>query len=120
MSTHALEFKRDENGRPLWHNPLPNHDFDPTRPYQPNNSPFSTCQLCGEPWPCPGVIEQMQPVAVTGIWLRNGQQEDEIEVLAEMDGVWRTVIVETMGGLLSHIVEPQGMRHGRLASEPRP
>jgi hypothetical protein len=109
----TMEFRRDASGKPLWHNPLPNETFDSSRPYGPDNSPFSTCALCGQTRPCDEARARTAQVPVTGIWLRDGQQEDEIEVLAEIDGEWRTVIVETVGGILSHIVEPLGMRHGR-------
>lgn len=96
-----------------WHNPRPNMRFDPRRPYGAGNRPFSSCALCDEPWPCPGVRAQTGPVSITGIWLRDGRGDNEIEVLAEIDGEWRLVIVEWFepGRLMSHIVEPLGMRH---------
>jgi hypothetical protein len=56
-----------------------------------------------------------QAVEVTGIWLRGG--ENEVTVLAEIDGEWREVITEFMPTAgndgtvwpISHIVEPGGM-----------
>lgn len=54
------------------------------------------------------------PVAVTGIWLlREGNEDDPratVQVLAEIDGIWRTVITENAHRNFSHIVEPSGMR----------
>lgn len=115
MASPTFDFRRDANGKPLWHNPRPNPAFDPNRPYEPDNSPFSTCALCDEPWPCAATRARMEPVPVTGIWLRNGVTDHEIEVLAEFDGEWRTVIVERHepGAPMSHIVEPLGMRHAK-------
>ncbi len=104
-----------------WHSPLPNPAFDPGRPYEPDNSPFSTCQRCGESWPCAEARYDAGPIAVSGIWLRDGAEPGEIEVLAEVDGQWRTVIRQRVepDGITSHIVEPLGIRYGkpdRLAS----
>lgn len=56
-------------------------------------------------------------VLVTGIWLRHLKNNvNVVEVLAEIDGVWRLVITEFDGtfnhgveGPISHIVEPAGM-----------
>lgn len=117
MSTSNLEFKRDADGKALWHNPLPNPDFDPSRPYRPDNPPFSTCGLCGEPWPCPSTVERIAPVPVTGIWLRDRDEGRVLEVLAEFDGEWRVVIhtQNILDGIISHIVEPLGMRHSKRA-----
>lgn len=50
---------------------------------------------------------RQDPVPVTGIWLR--RIGSEIHVLAELDGEWRLVIVDTPDGPISHIVEPAGM-----------
>jgi len=116
-----FEFRRDADGKPQWHNPLPNEAFDSSRPYKPDNSPFSICALCGEPWPCSDAKARTDPVPVTGIWLRSGPERDGLEVLAEINGEWRTVITEKCGGLISYIVEPLGMRHARpdrLAAKP--
>ncbi len=46
-------------------------------------------------------------VSVTGIWLR--RIGDDIQVLAEIDGAWRIVIVELHDGQFSHIAEPRWM-----------
>lgn len=110
-----FDFRRDADGKPLWHNPTLNPDLDPNRPYEPDNHPFSKCALCGEDWPCAATVARTAPVPVTGIWLRAGDAEHDIEVLAEMDGEWRTVIVERHepGAPMSHIVEPLGMRHAK-------
>ena len=107
-----FEFRRDAEGKPLWHNPTLNPAFDPGRPYEPDNHPFSTCALCGENWPCTATVERTKPVEVTGIWLRS-QSGGVLEVLAEMDSQWRVVIRQPYldGDLLSNIVEPLGMRH---------
>jgi hypothetical protein len=51
-----------------------------------------------------------QPIEVSGIWLRLNDDDNRIEVLAEVDGDWRLVITEYNGGLFSHIVEPLGIR----------
>lgn len=111
-----FEFRRDADGKPLWHNPSPNPAFDPHRPYEPDNSPFDKCNLCGEDWPCSATRQRVGPVEVTGIWLRHDERSEYgIEVLAEIDGVWRMVIVERFepGLPMSHIVEPLGMRHAK-------
>lgn len=110
--TSNLAFRRDRDGKPLWHNPLPNEDFDPSRPYQPDNSPFATCALCGEPWPCQPTKDGISPIEVSGIWLRS-RSPHVLEVLAEIEGEWRVVIrtEHQDDDLLSHFVEPLGMRH---------
>lgn len=46
-------------------------------------------------------------VEISGIWLR--RMGDNIEVLAEVDGVWKLVIVEYFDGNISHIVETGGI-----------
>lgn len=117
--TRQFEFRRDADGLPLWHAPLPNPEFDPSRPYRPDNSPFSVCQFCHEPWPCAEARYDAGPVPITGIWLRNRLDTNELEVLAEVDGEWRVVIVQHYrdGDAISHIVEPLGIRHG--TPEPR-
>lgn len=51
-----------------------------------------------------------EPVSVEGIWLR--RLGDDIQVLAEVDGVWRLVITEFYDRNISHIVEPSGIRKG--------
>lgn len=115
--TENFEFRHDADGKPLWHAPLPNVDFDPGRPYQPDNSPFSVCQRCGEKWPCAEASYDAGPISVTGIMLQDGATDDELLVLAEIDGEWR-VVIQTRhqpGMLLSHIVEPLGMRHSKVA-----
>ena len=117
MTLTNFDFRHDANGNALWHNPRPNEAFDPDRPYEPDNHPFSTCALCDEPWPCSAAGARLAPVEVTGIWLRHRSGDAiGIEVLAEMEGEWRVVIVETFepGMPLSHIVEPLGMRHAKL------
>lgn len=56
------------------------------------------------------------PVSVTGVWLRVSKQDvdesyDTVEVLVEVDGAWRQVVVErACSGPVSHIVEPVGIR----------
>ena len=108
----TFEFRRDEAGRPLWHAPLPNPDFDPNRPYRPGNSPFSVCQLCGELWPCVEASYDAGPVSISGVWLR--ADVDNLQVLVEMDGRWRVVIEESRHNEpLSNIVETLGIRHAR-------
>ena len=52
-------------------------------------------------------MAQENPVEVTGIWLRS--IGDKLEVLAEIDGEFRLVITESMGGPMSHIAEVSGM-----------
>lgn len=52
-----------------------------------------------------------ESVSVTGIMLR--KLGDDIEVLAEVDGTWRLVIVEPFidnDGWISHIAEPYAIR----------
>lgn len=117
--TRQFDFRRDAQGNPLWHAPLPNPEFDPSRPYRPDNSPFSVCQLCGEVWPCVEARYDAGPVAITGLWLRS-KGSDRLQVLVEMDGGWRIVIEEsTNNENISHIVEPLGIRHSRqVASAP--
>lgn len=110
MMTGHLEFRRDAEGRPLWHAPLPHPSGASVLDGRPA---FGPCQLCGEVWPCAEARYDAGPVPITGIWLRNGAGSDDLEVLAEVDGRWRTVIVESFGGPLSHIVEPLGIRHGK-------
>lgn len=44
---------------------------------------------------------------VTGIWLR--RMDEEVQVLAEIDGEWKLVIEEHHEGMFSHIVEEAGM-----------
>lgn len=116
--TSNFDFRRDADGKPLWHNPLLNPDFDGNRPYEPDNHPFSTCALCGETWPCESVKAMTAPVPVTGIWLRTGRDAQELEVLAEIDHEWHVVIRQnwSQGDLLSHTVEPQGMRLSKVDS----
>lgn len=56
------------------------------------------------------------PVSVTGVWLLVGRPDgadtfDTVEVLVEVDGAWRQVVVErACSGPVSHIVEPVGIR----------
>jgi hypothetical protein len=105
-------FRRDANGKPLWHAPTPAGD--------PLGSEFGSCQLCGEPFPCAEAKYDAGPVSVTGIWLRAGD-DDEIAVLAEIDGQWRMVIAthHRPGRLLSYVVEPLGMRHSLVVKDDR-
>lgn len=100
----TFEFRRDTNGKPLWHAALPGGGD----PYV-----IGPCQLCAEPWPCAEARYDAGPIAVTGVWLRNGPERDHLEVLVEIDGKWRTVIEERCGDLISHTVEPLGMRHAK-------
>lgn len=57
-----------------------------------------------------------EPVPVTGVWLRvsGGAPDsayDVVEVLVEVDGSWRQVVVDrACSGPVSHIVEPSGIR----------
>lgn len=106
----GLVFRRDADGKPLWHAPLPNPAWDAGDKSAPMWGP---CQLCGEPWPCAEARYDSARIMVSGIWLRAGEGDFDVEVLAEIDGEWRTVIVERHepGHPLSHIVEPLGMRH---------
>jgi hypothetical protein len=46
-------------------------------------------------------------ILLTGLWLR--RSGDQVIVSAEFDGKWRDVIVESIDGSFSHIVEPSGM-----------
>lgn len=51
-------------------------------------------------------------VNVTGIWLQKDTEHNGngLRVLAEVNGEWRTVIIETADdGPISHIVEPAGI-----------
>lgn len=52
------------------------------------------------------------PVEITGVWLRDGNDDHDLAVLVEVDGEWRLVIAtqHSPGALLSHIVEPLGIR----------
>lgn len=115
-----FQFRRDAEGRPLWHAPLPH----PSGVAVIDNRPaFGPCQLCGEPWPCAEARYNAGPVPITGIWLRSEGEGAAIEVLAEVDGEWRTVISQAFGDLISHIVEPLGIRHAkpdRLLRPPLP
>lgn len=53
-----------------------------------------------------------EPVEVGGIWLRRSVT-GEITVLAEVDSRWLVVIgPESDNGIISHIVEPSGIRKG--------
>ncbi|HEV2929374.1 MAG TPA: hypothetical protein VGW74_11835 [Propionibacteriaceae bacterium] len=55
-----------------------------------------------------------EPVPVSGIWLRKkfAHLGNDIEVLAEVDGVWRLLGTWTNDdGCISHIMEPAKIRH---------
>lgn len=60
--------------------------------------------------------EDQGPVAVTGVWLLSSADGREVGVLIEVagrPGQWASVIregVECVGGAISHIVEPLGIR----------
>jgi hypothetical protein len=77
---------------------------------------FSTCHVCGETWPCTTNVAERAPVVITGIWLTDGDTDDELVVYVEMDGEWRQAIRtrHQPGMLLSHIVEPLGIRNGPM------
>ena len=51
-------------------------------------------------------------IAITGLWLRTtGANNEKIELLAEIDGAWRSVVVEhTEDAMISHIVETAGIQ----------
>ena len=53
------------------------------------------------------------PIPVTGVWLRSVHRENEtqeVEVLVEVDGVWRNLGRELVfGGVVSHIWEQAGI-----------
>lgn len=54
-----------------------------------------------------------EPVLVTGVWLRKATAHNggRLEVLAEVDGVWRLVIDDVADdGPISHIAEPSRIR----------
>lgn len=51
-------------------------------------------------------------VPVSGVWVRSTIKDganSNIEVLVEIDEEWRLVIVESVDGPISHIVEPSGI-----------
>ena len=114
-----MSFERDADGKPLWHAPRVNPAWDDDHS-QPMWGP---CQFCGETWPCATNRAQTEPVPITGVWLRGGA-DSALEVLVEIDKQWRLVIVESgSSDLISHIVEPLGIRHGTPVgnpSEPQP
>lgn len=114
-SVTNFDFRRDADGKPLWHAPVCNPEWDAGVEGAPMWGP---CQLCGEPWPCETGQANTGPIAVTGIWLRTGRDAQELEVLAEIEGQWRVVIRQnwSQGDLLSHIVESLGMRHAEVVS----
>lgn len=49
-----------------------------------------------------------ETVAVSGLWLR--RMGDDVEVLVEIDGVWRLAITEPLDANFSHIAETGGLR----------
>lgn len=55
-----------------------------------------------------------QTISIGGVWVRNND-EGQVEVLLEVEGVWRKVYVESWQvldpeeNLVSHIVEPAGI-----------
>jgi hypothetical protein len=53
-----------------------------------------------------------EPVAVTAVWLR--KVGSDVDVLLEIDGVWRLVIQELDDGNYSHIVEESGIRSAEV------
>ena len=59
-----------------------------------------------------------RPITITGIHLHS-MGDGSVLVDAEIDGRWVTVIREhyVESGILSHIVEPLGMRHCASAPE---
>lgn len=62
-----------------------------------------------------------EPVPVSGIWLRKNFAHlgGEIEVLAEVDGVWRLLGTwPNDDGCISHIVEPAGIRSAPADTAP--
>lgn len=59
-----------------------------------------------------------EPVPITGIHLIRVHREGglaDLEVRAEVDGQWRTVITELDDGPASHIVEPAGILNAPLS-----
>ena len=49
-------------------------------------------------------------VSIGGVWLV--ANAGSIEVLVEVNGQWRSVIDEINDGVISHIVEPAGIKNG--------
>jgi hypothetical protein len=99
------------------------------------------CEICGEPMPpgdqmfkfhgysgpCPKPPlpkpKAIDTIAISGVWLRKNSAD--IELLVEVDGHWRQVIVERCYDInenaISHITEPTGIRQAPLdpLTEPR-
>jgi HK97 family phage prohead protease len=67
----------------------------------------------------PAGHKNQQPVSISGLWLR--QLGAKLEVLAEVGGVWRIAIRETLIDLedqtISHIVEPIGIEQAEVDPE---
>jgi hypothetical protein len=105
----SFEFKRDAEGRALWHAPLPHPSGEAVIDGRPA---FGPCQLCGEKWPCAEARYDAGPIAIGGVWLR-GSRDDGVEVLVEVDGHWRVVIRDDVNEIVSNIVEPLGIRHAQ-------
>lgn len=54
-----------------------------------------------------GSCERQRPVPVGGIWIR--KIGGDVQVLAEVSGLWRLLAVEPADGAFSHIIEPGGI-----------
>lgn len=62
-------------------------------------------------------MTRQEPVAVGGVWLQS--HGDHLEVLVEIDGVWRVVISQyaPIGeNTISHAVSPLGIRQSEPTS----
>ncbi len=62
------------------------------------------------------------PIQITGLWLRSSQVDpnclhtSNVEVLLEINGEWKSILVENTSGTISHIIEPAGI--GKYAKTP--
>ena len=50
-----------------------------------------------------------KPIEITGVWLRI-DNEYNVKVLVEVNGIWKDCINDTAYPLVSHICEPLGIR----------
>jgi hypothetical protein len=60
--------------------------------------------------------DRFRPVSVRAIWLRSYVDGRKLEVLAEIEGRWVSLIRESVadvGGMISHVVERAGIEAAR-------
>lgn len=70
-----------------------------------------------DPKGIPRTARVQRPLNITGVWLRTGGADNRIEVLVELDGVWR--LLRGNGevyrdGAISHIWEPLGIERATV------